>query len=232
MRTKIGVLAEPNSIYCAPFMDYAEVVTLPQRTLQATYELLRQCKLAVFTGGTDIDARMYADTAHPATDDPDTSRDHNEHAAYEYCVQNQIPMVGICRGSQFLTVMNGGRLAQHVTGHSMAGSHAMHTNDGDTIMVTSTHHQMMWLEGIEDRCELLGWADNRSHEYALDSEDYVTKDMREPEVVWFPDTSCLCVQYHPEYMGKDTEGWKYFQKLIQQYVWPHNSFFLEERGNA
>jgi len=52
-------------------------------------------------------------------------------------------MVGICRGSQFLTVMSGGRLFQDVSGHAIMGTHLIKFKDGSSLGITSTHHQMM-----------------------------------------------------------------------------------------
>jgi gamma-glutamyl-gamma-aminobutyrate hydrolase PuuD len=72
------------------------------------------------------------------------------------------------------------------------------------IMVTSTHHQMMIPEG---RYDMLAWAFNRAF-----------KEELEPEVVYYPDTRCLAVQYHPEYMPRNTAGWQYFQTLIKEYI--------------
>src|SRR5438309_1359385 len=63
------------------------------------------------------------------------------------------PMAGICRGSQFLNVMAGGRLCQHLDGH---GSwHDMETSDGRSFEVSSTHHQMML---PPEGAKVIGWS--------------------------------------------------------------------------
>jgi len=49
-----------------------------------------------------------------------------------------IPVVGICRGSQFMSAFNGGKVKQHIDGHG--GSHNLDVV-GVTFKVSSTHHQ-------------------------------------------------------------------------------------------
>lgn len=41
---------------------------------------------------------------------------------------------------------------------------------------------------------------------------------KEPEAVWFINTDFLAVQYHPEYMNHDSDGWRYYQGLLEEYV--------------
>lgn len=184
-----------------------------QRTFGAKYcceldwgrdpAVLANSDLIVFTGGADVNPRMYGSPRHVLTNFSDFRDDHDK-AVYEIAKINKIPMVGVCRGSQFLTVMQGGSLIQHVTGH--LGTHFMHTSKGKAFLVTSTHHQMMY---PSERGEVIGWAKGLSQQYETglhkDNEVF-RKDMtddegvvREPEVVRYPD-QVLCVQYHPEYM--------------------------------
>lgn len=112
-------------------------------------------------------------------------------------------MVGICRGAQLLNVMNGGKLHQHVTGHGT--SHRMRTLTDDEFRVTSTHHQMMI--PAEDH-QLLG--------YAIDIA--FAGSQPEPEVVWYPRTKSMCVQFHPERLEETSAGYQYFQKLLKDFI--------------
>lgn len=155
----------------------------------------------VFTGGHDVSPSLYGQTEHPQTHSF-WERDEQEREVFYTAAMQGIPMVGICRGSQFLNVMNGGTLIQHQTEH--AGSpHMMYTRT-EMLEVTSTHHQMAVLP---DEAELIGWA------YECKDESWV-----EPEVWWFASTRCLCVQYHPEYMTEDSRGWEFFQELLNKYI--------------
>lgn len=168
---------------------------------ELTIELDDDVDLVMFTGGADVHPSLYNEDEGPYTMS-DPARD-----AYEQKVFLQykhVPKVGICRGAQFLTVMNGSRLIQHIEGHAKAGTHEMHTSSKEHFRVTSTHHQMMRLN---DNCELLAWA----------NQDTDPIEVIQPEVVWYPDTKSLAVQYHPEYMDKDSRGYTYFLELMEKY---------------
>jgi len=214
-RTKILILG--NGIYARPFTELGECIITPHLT--ADVHDWNTVKLLVFTGGSDVDPEMYSSPVHKLTIS-DLARDKREKLYYDIAKAHKIPMVGICRGSQFLTVMNGGDLAQHVYSHAIVGTHTIMTNEGKSMGVTSTHHQMM--RPVEPY-KLLAWADGLSHQYELGKGIARPKKskgvtIKEPEVVWYPKSKSLAVQYHPEYMNKDTDGYKYFQSLLGEYV--------------
>lgn len=180
--------------------------------------------LLVFTGGTDVSTSLYHQERHPYTHIPDTKRDQQEQDFYRFCRLNRIPMVGICRGSQFLTVMNDGSLYQDVSGHGTP--HEIETSDGRVMVATSSHHQMMnvwsaWGE-IVGRAEILAWSSvKRSDSYEVSSEIdgmggiiYLDPPPVEPEVVLFPRTRCLCHQPHPEWMQTDAPYRRYFFETL------------------
>jgi gamma-glutamyl-gamma-aminobutyrate hydrolase PuuD len=73
--------------------------------------------LTLFTGGEDVDPKFYRHSRNSKTGS-NIKRDEFESAMYNYSMLRNIPCLGICRGSQFLTVMNGGKLFQHVTNHT------------------------------------------------------------------------------------------------------------------
>ena len=93
-----------------------------------------------FTGGEDVSPQLYREQKHPATNS-NIKRDSIEIAIYDYAMKRSIPVTGICRGGQFLHVMNGGKLYQNVSDH--LDSHNAVTSQGKIFKVSSTHHQMM-----------------------------------------------------------------------------------------
>lgn len=210
----ITVLGEQR--YASPFLDMG-VISLDS-------DDVKDSRVVVFTGGHDVWPRVYGEEPLPETHF-DRERDDREIEIYKECVEKEIHMVGICRGAQFLNVMNGGGLIQHVTGHALHGTHTISTRTGIDILVTSTHHQMLRLP--DSGARLLAWANGLSDRYLSDSEFIHDPNCgiivgshkyREPEVVWYKKTKSLCVQYHPEYMSRDSEGWEYFQQLLNQYI--------------
>jgi gamma-glutamyl-gamma-aminobutyrate hydrolase PuuD len=95
----------------------------------------------VFCGGGDVNPFMYHEVPEPQTCvDPD----HDEASLSLLSEYPNLPAVGICRGAQFLHVMAGYKLRQHVEGHGLADTHPVRCEyTGELAMVTSTHHQQM-----------------------------------------------------------------------------------------
>ena len=165
--------------------------------------------LIVFCGGTDVDPRLYGEVPHHRTQPPHVQRDLNEMFLFKKFV-GKVPMFGICRGAQFLNVMNGGNLVQHTGGHGIWLTHPLYnpktdelltTERGAIVEITSTHHQVM-IPGPSGK--LLAIA----HE--LDNPDFM-----EAEIVEYPHNACLCVQGHPEYMPRDSTGYVYVASLLR-----------------
>lgn len=170
----------------------------------------------LLSGGTDIHPSYYNQKHQKyngATPDVDV-RDKFEWKAILYCKANNIPMIGICRGAQFLCVAAGGSLAQHVSGHNH--EHGIVTNDGRMLLTTSVHHQMMNV--YKTNHELLAWAVcPRSHFY-LNGEDESIPEMEgqpEPEIVYFPEIKGLAIQGHPEYWSASGAFQSYCVQLVK-----------------
>ena len=171
--------------------------------------------LVLFTGGTDVGPRMYRAKVNGKTGNADVYRDSQEQLIFSNCRISKIPMAGVCRGSQFLCAMNGGRLKQHVTNHGIFGTHKMTTMGGIEMDVTSTHHQMMQ---PDDSGTVIGWAEGLSDFYEEEIDDlHVPLDLegKEPEVVVWMKTKSIGFQFHPEYMSLDTHAVKYFFNHIE-----------------
>ena len=74
----------------------------------------------VLTGGPDVDPRLYGSSPHHETDSPREDRDAWEMALCRGALEQDIPLLAICRGLQLLNVSLGGTLHQHlpdVLGH-------------------------------------------------------------------------------------------------------------------
>ena len=100
--------------------------------------------LVQFTGGGDVDPSLYGEEDHPTLRKQHDGDDF-EMDIYLKTMQKGKPMAGICRGGQLLHVLCGGRLVQHADNHSSNGHEAFsrHLQEDYSIMVSSTHHQMM-----------------------------------------------------------------------------------------
>ncbi len=165
-------------------------------------------KYQIFWGGTDVNPTLYKQPRHRTTQWPDINRDANEAKMFKSNVERGIPMVGICRGAQFLNVMNGGTLIQYVHGHTR--DHLIiDLRNNEQFWVTSTHHQMMV---PHKEAEIIA-VDQREVD-VLESplaDTYVKQQGM--EVVFYPQTKSLCIQFHPEYMTEQSRAVKWTKNL-------------------
>lgn len=117
----------------------------------------------VLAGGADIEPAAYGATPHPRTTQTRPERDTGELALLAEALERDLPVLGICRGAQLLTVAHGGVLDQHLPDRAPVnpartvhqgepGRFAQHRVDveagsrlaaavGTTLTVSSYHHQ-------------------------------------------------------------------------------------------
>jgi len=166
---------------------------------------LGDAELIVFQGGEDVSPYLYGEEPHPTTHS-NSKRDVFEFACYK-ATQGKF-RVGICRGAQFLNVMNGGWLWQHVDGHCN-GPHSMKylynrkaSSISQFVTVTSTHHQLMQPKGGQ----IWGQASETRKRESVERKLELASDNHymDAEIVHYPNTRCLCFQPHPEYNSRET----------------------------
>ena len=179
---------------------------------------IEEADIVMFTGGEDVDPSLYGAHRHPTTYS-NIQRDLEEKAVFEKVKPNQL-CVGICRGSQFLCVMNGGKLVQNVSNHAMFGTHEIFgITRGDKWEITSTHHQMQYPFNLEDsQYEILYFASRRSFYYEGDN---INEPPVEPEIVLYKvegKPKCLAIQGHPEIMRPEATTLEMLNQLIDKYV--------------
>jgi putative glutamine amidotransferase len=68
----------------------------------------------ILAGGGDIDPEHYAGTSHETMYLLDPERDKSELALARILVNQDLPLLGICRGSQVINVALGGTLIEHL----------------------------------------------------------------------------------------------------------------------
>lgn len=185
---------------------------------------IEEADIVIFTGGEDVSPSMYKCSKHPTTYS-NLKRDKKEKQVFNKCVNlNTKLIIGICRGSQLLCVLNGGLLIQNVLNHAKFGTHAIINKNGEIYDITSTHHQMQYPFNLkkEDYDILYKSYNNYSYEYEGDKIDYEmiynsTEGYVEPEIVLYHKQNtpkCLAIQGHPEYMDPESNTVKMLNKLI------------------
>lgn len=162
---------------------------------------LEDAQLVVFTGGEDVTPSLYGCKKHRTTYS-NLARDNREKEIFNKIDPNKQVCYGCCRGSQFITAMNGGKLIQNVNNHAIRFTHGI--TDGEKIyQITSTHHQMMYPFDLnsEDYDLLFTSYGISSDLYEGDGIDVDLVINREPEIVLYHKKNfpkCLAVQGHPE----------------------------------
>jgi putative glutamine amidotransferase len=113
----------------------------------------------VLAGGADIDPARYGEEPHPETTGLRPDRDDGELDLVKAAFDRDLPVLGICRGMQIMTVAAGGHLIQHLPdalGHDhhrpqpgVLGEHEVRLDAGSqaaavlgsSSVVKSYHHQ-------------------------------------------------------------------------------------------
>jgi gamma-glutamyl-gamma-aminobutyrate hydrolase PuuD len=180
-----------------PSVDYANWC---QGTLVNKME---QADLVMFTGGEDVSPELYNQPEHHTTF-ANPHRDRYEVVAYKRAVELNKPKIGICRGHQFLCAMAGGILIQHQS--NPRSFHPIKTVDGETLIITSLHHQAAYPWVLPaDEFKILAWANGESeYHFGGNNEELAPVDGKEVEIIHFPKIRAYGIQGHPEMMfGQD-----------------------------
>ena len=81
-------------------------------------EAVGDLRLVIFTGGADISPSLYAvpEEWHGIEAERDycAERDVSDYLTMAYCLDNDIPVVGFCRGMQILSVVSGAEMIQDI----------------------------------------------------------------------------------------------------------------------
>ncbi len=173
---------------------------------------LEDADIVLFTGGEDVSPELYGAKKDPTTYS-NLARDKYEQSVFNSVDGERQLCVGICRGAQFLAVMNGSKLIQDVPGHAITGTHTIRRYSPfigslpDELEITSTHHQMLDERRITKRGRILyiSTIDNRPEIFAYEN----INDDR---------PSCLCIQGHPEIMPTNSNAVLLCNSLIYRYL--------------
>lgn len=172
----------------------------------------------IFSGGGDIDPQHYNGEHHPSIYLVDAERDEFELALAKAAIASNVPVLGICRGMQILSVASGGSLITHVP--DVYGETINHRLDhprrpiphdvqvqpnsrmarilGKTeITVVSWHHQA--IKAVPE-----GWT------AIAQAEDGLIEALEHQEHPWM-----LAVQWHSELSPDDPVHQRLFQALVE-----------------
>src|SRR5260370_16447853 len=76
--------------------------------------LLTRLDGLLLPGGIDVHPSRYGEEVHPLTEEADLERDEFEIALVSWAFQEDMPVLGVCRGMQLINVVLGGSLYQDI----------------------------------------------------------------------------------------------------------------------
>lgn len=142
----------------------------------------------VLWGGTDIGSSYYNEKPHPLNQQQNaegSQRDQFEWSIIKAARGLGKPILGVCRGAQFLCAAAGGKLVQHMP-KKHSGGHQIYVS-GQLMYAVCDHHQAMIVKDVPDAA-VLAWAEDTT-----------------PEVVYFPSLKALAIQPHPEWQSESAQ---------------------------
>lgn len=190
---------------------------LDRKTLRAVYERLDGVLLP---GGGDVDPIHYGCAPHPATKNIDDPRDALELTIARWAVEDDVPVLGICRGHQVLNVALGGTLVQDIPSE-IGASAQLHDTNGEP---RTTRAHAVCVEAGSRLAAVLGqlkFEVNSLHHQAVDrlapglvavawAEDGVIEALEAPAKRFV-----FGVQWHPEDL---VEADEMMQRLFKVFI--------------
>ena len=156
----------------------------------------RQVSLA--GGGADVDPKIHSPEEDPSLSNFEPGRDIHEFEILAGAIENDVPVLGICRGLQVINVHAGGTLFQDIPDHANINKpcddrhHKVSFGEdsilsriyGSEIEVNSLHHQA--INKIGKGIKVVGWS----------SGGEATEDVI--EAIEIENSRIVAVQWHPE----------------------------------
>jgi len=175
---------------------------------------LRGIQFLVLFGGEDISTWWYKEVpvrAH-ASSSP-SQREMIEGILVEECFKNNIPILGICRGAQFMCTFLGGGLWQHVDNHAVGDYGHEMIFEGKIYRTNSYHHQMMKPTG---EMVVLAWVGPPLSKTKWGEVAFHDCEEPEPEIVYHRSKKVLMVQGHPEWAAEEDDLYKITHQLVKE----------------
>jgi hypothetical protein len=171
-----------------------------------------EADLVVFLGGEDVSPSLYDQDPIAKCGSSNMERDMVEKWYFEKCVKEKKPMFGICRGAQFLHVMNGGKLWQDVNNHAGHSHDVLDIEENLYFRSNSYHHQMIQnndsltvVAVTKDR--IATTFEDQDLKIDLSSAGTNSNSEIEIEAGFYEETRCFFTQGHPEVGTPKYRAW-------------------------
>ena len=118
------------------------IILLPQENPADVEAILGRVDGVLIPGGDDIDPMLYGRERAAAGDNPVVARDGIEPVIVRYCIEHDLPFLGICRGFQMINVVCGGTLCRDI--NKLPFGHEEHSRIEDPFDAV---HEVVPVEG-------------------------------------------------------------------------------------
>lgn len=188
-------------------------------SVKAWKSMVNKMDAIIFTGGDDVNPKLYGEEPHAKTDAANDLRDRQEAWMMNYAIQCAKPFLCICRGFQLLNVIKGGSLIQDIEDqYDTDINHAQFPCAGDIV------HNVSILESSNLR-RIIGDSSlgvNSRHHQAIKSVApgfravAISPDGIVEAIEPVSDYPCMALQWHPESLyEKDPRQFAVFDWLIE-----------------
>ena len=197
---------------CSKLDDYiasVEQTGARARVLEVTEsarQVLAEIDGVLLTGGGDVDPVFFGEERHPLTHDAEPGRDEFEIDLARRAMNDNVPLLAICRGAQVLNVAAGGTLVQDIpsaveTGLAHSVNEPKNLDCHDINILAGTRLSDVLGGSIEAACSCR--VNSRHHQsvgragsglvVSAHAADGVIEAIEKPDHPF-----CIGVQWHPE----------------------------------
>lgn len=209
-----------ESTYVNFFENLGIELTIVSNFHKDIKEMVNQKKydFVILTGGGAIPSEYY-DQTHD--DSLQARRDKTEKTIIEHALANKKPILGICRGMEYINGLYGGKSSKCIdlrTTRPIRMDHPVCIGKERIIKVNNYHNDGIYKKNLAEAFKVL----------ALDKENHVV------ECFYSNDKKILCVQWHPERAFEDDNSLKESTKLILNFFkaggYINESYYFSSRS--
>lgn len=174
----------------------------------------------LLTGGADVNPALYGEEAHPSVRVVDDLQDSFELALLRGALDQDIPVLAVCRGLQVLNVALGGSLRQHILDDPGVGAHGVPFGGGGTrneirIRPDSLLAEVLGGASAIGEChhhQAVGRVADGLRVVAKTADDTIEALEMPERTAWM-----VAVQWHPEdTAATDPQQQRLFDELVRQ----------------